>query len=172
MYEDKPEFPGGSGDAKQKPSVGVVWIFSGTAHFLKDHSLFLTFFSPPTGQTLIGIEVQREFPLPRTKTEICTFFNQIMNFPEQSLESVKHFILVKISKEGSSFLKSLIPTSQIQMLFLLYIYSQLTAEFLWFVVPLVIFYISFLSLVVFSLQMFYGREALRQLKSVSELMKK
>lgn len=95
-----------------------------------------------------------------------------MKFPEQSLESVKHYILVKISKEGSSFLKSLIPTSQIQMLVLLYIYSQLTADFLWFLVPLVVFYISFLSLVVFSLQMFYGREALRQLKTVSELMKR
>ena len=33
MYEDKPEFPGGRGDAKQKPSVGGVWIFSGTAHY-------------------------------------------------------------------------------------------------------------------------------------------
>lgn len=95
-----------------------------------------------------------------------------MKFPDQSLESVKHYILVKISKEGSSFLKSLIPTSQIQMLVLLYIYSQLTADFLWFLVPLVVFYISCLSLVVFSLQMFYGREALRQLKTVSELMKK
>lgn len=97
---------------------------------------------------------------------------KIMKFPQQSLESAKHFILVKISKKGSSFLKSLIPTSQIQMLLLLYIYSHLTGDFLGFLVPLVIFYISFLSLVVFSLQMFYGREALKQLKSVSQLMKK
>ena len=95
-----------------------------------------------------------------------------MKYPDQSLESAKHFILVKISKKGSTFLKSLIPTSQIQMLALLYVYSQLTAVFLWFIIPLIIFYICFLSLVVFSLQMFYGREALRQLRSVSELMKK
>lgn len=58
------------------------------------------------------------------------------------------------------------------MLFLLYIYSHLTGDFLWFLVPLVVFYIAFISLVVFSLQMFYGREALRQLRSVAELMKK
>jgi len=95
-----------------------------------------------------------------------------MKYPDQSLESAKHFILVKISKKGSTFLKSLIPTSQIQMLVLLYVYSQLTADFLWFIIPLIIFYVCFLSLVVFSLQMFYGREALRQLRSVSELMKK
>ena len=33
MYENKLEFPGGRGGgaAKQKPSVGGVWIFSGTA---------------------------------------------------------------------------------------------------------------------------------------------
>ena len=58
------------------------------------------------------------------------------------------------------------------MLVLLYVYSQLTAVFLWFIIPLITFYICFLSLVVFSLQMFYGREALRQLRSVSELMKR
>ena len=28
MYESKPEYPGGEGGAKQKPSVGGVWIFS------------------------------------------------------------------------------------------------------------------------------------------------
>jgi len=102
----------------------------------------------------------------------ASLIDKIMKFPQQSLESAKHFILVKISKKGSSFLKSLIPTSQIQMLLLLYIYSHLTGDFLWFIVPLVIFYISFLSLVVFSLQMFYGKEALRQLRSVSQLMEK
>ena len=32
MYENKLEFPGERGSAKQKPSVGGVWIFSGTAH--------------------------------------------------------------------------------------------------------------------------------------------
>ena len=31
-YETKLEFPGGRVGAKQKPSVGGLWIFSGTAH--------------------------------------------------------------------------------------------------------------------------------------------
>ena len=33
VYENKLEFPGGrwGGGAKQKPSMGGVWIFSGTA---------------------------------------------------------------------------------------------------------------------------------------------
>ena len=34
MYENKLEFPRGEGGAKQKPSVGGVWIFSGTAQSL------------------------------------------------------------------------------------------------------------------------------------------
>ena len=34
-YEAKLEFPGGMGGAKQKPSVGGVRIFSGTAHCIK-----------------------------------------------------------------------------------------------------------------------------------------
>ena len=31
-YDAKVEFPGGGGGAKQKPSVGGVWLFSGNAH--------------------------------------------------------------------------------------------------------------------------------------------
>ena len=31
MYDDEPEFPGGGGMQNNKPSVGGVWIFSGTA---------------------------------------------------------------------------------------------------------------------------------------------
>ena len=32
VYENQVVFPWGGGGAKRKPSVGVVWIFSGTAH--------------------------------------------------------------------------------------------------------------------------------------------
>ena len=32
LYENKLEFPRGRRGAKQKPSMGGVWIFSGSAH--------------------------------------------------------------------------------------------------------------------------------------------
>ena len=32
IYENKLEFPGGEGVQNKKPSMGGVWIFSGTAH--------------------------------------------------------------------------------------------------------------------------------------------
>ena len=41
MYENEQEFPGGRGGAEQKPSVGGVWIFSGTTH------LFICFVMSP-----------------------------------------------------------------------------------------------------------------------------
>ena len=34
MYEAKLEFPGGRGVQNKKPSIGGVWIFSGTAQFI------------------------------------------------------------------------------------------------------------------------------------------
>ena len=33
QYKAKLEFPGGCGGAKQKRSMGGVWIFSGTTHY-------------------------------------------------------------------------------------------------------------------------------------------
>ncbi|XP_048585074.1 wolframin isoform X2 [Nematostella vectensis] len=97
---------------------------------------------------------------------------QVVQYPYQSFESFKHYILLNISQRGSAWVKSLIPTAQIQTLMLLYLYNQLTPEMLWFIIPLIVFFIAVTGLVVFSMQMFYGREALKQLKSVSELMKK
>ena len=40
VYENKPEFPGGRGVRNKKPSVGGVWISSGTAH---SHSMIWSF---------------------------------------------------------------------------------------------------------------------------------
>ena len=42
MYENKLEFPGsrGGGVQNKKPSVGGVWIFSGTAHYYQQQQLF------------------------------------------------------------------------------------------------------------------------------------
>ena len=34
LYEAKLEFPGGRGVQNKKPSIGGVWIFSGTAQFI------------------------------------------------------------------------------------------------------------------------------------------
>ena len=41
MYENKLEFPGGRGVQNKTPSVGRVWIFSGTAHFLNSRKYII-----------------------------------------------------------------------------------------------------------------------------------
>jgi len=40
-YEAKVEFPGGRGDAKQKPSMGGVWILSGATHYIDNLSVLV-----------------------------------------------------------------------------------------------------------------------------------
>ena len=50
MYGNKLEFPigkGGGGGAKQKPSVGGVWIFSETAHLTLHQVSLRAFFHAP-----------------------------------------------------------------------------------------------------------------------------
>ncbi|KAK3727042.1 hypothetical protein QZH41_012567, partial [Actinostola sp. cb2023] len=96
----------------------------------------------------------------------------VLKYPHQSLESFKFSALSIISRRGSTWLKSLVPTSQIQTLVLLYLYHQLSAKILWFIVPLMIFYISMTTLIVFSLQMFHGRQSLRKLRNFSNILRK
>ena len=42
MYENKLEFPGGRGVQNKKPSVGVVWILSGTEHCEMEKEIILS----------------------------------------------------------------------------------------------------------------------------------
>ena len=95
-----------------------------------------------------------------------------MKYPHQSFESVKHYVLVTASKNGTTWLRNMIPTSQLQTLFLLFLYSQLSAEMFWFIIPLIAFYMSFLAMIVFSLQMLYGSQIMGQIQDVTVLLKR
>lgn len=74
------------------------------------------------------------------------------------------------SKEGTSWLVSLIPVNQIQIMLLLFAYSFLTPSFLFLVIPLFCFYLSFFGMVVSTLQMFYGRRKLSNVTTWAKMM--
>lgn len=83
------------------------------------------------------------------------FFLQVFLYPRQTASLAIDHGLEYASKEGMSLLLSLIPTNQLHLLTLMFIYSFLTPGFLLLVIPLMSFFISFLVMVISTLQVLF-----------------
>ena len=75
------------------------------------------------------------------------------------------------SRDGLGLVMSCIPTDQIYFLALFFVYGFLSAKFLLIVVPLLVFYISFLTLLVTTLQMFYKKRKRQEANALAEVLK-
>ncbi len=76
------------------------------------------------------------------------------------------------AKQGAGWLRSFIPTQQIHMLLVFFMYSVLSVHFFIFAIPLFLFYISFLSLIICTLQMFYSQRKMRDVKALASMLQK
>jgi wolfamin len=75
------------------------------------------------------------------------------------------------SKDGLNMVMSCVPTDQIYFLTLFFLYGFLTPKFLLEVVPLVIFYISYATIIITTLQMFYKKKKLKEANALAEMLK-
>lgn len=72
--------------------------------------------------------------------------------------------------QGMIWLKALIPVHQIYMLLLLFIYSLVSLNtVLWFL-PIVIFFVTFSFVLICTMQMFYSRRKLNDLKALADML--
>ena len=74
------------------------------------------------------------------------------------------------AKQGMSWLKTLIPTQQIHMLLVFFLYSVLSFHFFVHVIPLFLFYFSLLTMIVCTLQMFYGKRKLKDVEALAQML--
>ncbi len=76
------------------------------------------------------------------------------------------------AKQGAGWLRSFIPTQQIHMLLVFFLYSVLSVHVFIFAVPLFLFCISFLSLIVCTLQMFYSQRKMRDVQALANMLQR
>ena len=76
------------------------------------------------------------------------------------------------AKQGAGWLRSFIPTQQIHMLLVFFLYSVLSVHVFIFAIPLFLFYISFLTLIVCTLQMFYSQKKMRDVQALASMLQK
>nr|QFR55263.1 WSF1 [Onchidium reevesii] len=95
---------------------------------------------------------------------------KIFVYPKQTGSIIVDQVLEYASKEGLNAALSLIPTNQIYLLALLFLYSYLTPGFLFLVIPLMVFYISALVLLIATLQMFYKKRKQKDATTLTKML--
>lgn len=101
-----------------------------------------------------------------------SFYTKVTRYPGKTLVWILDSTVETAGSQGIVWLRSLLPINQIYMLVVLFIYSLISfAAFLW-IIPLLGFYISFLCMTIFMMQMFYNKRKLRDVKALAEMLEK
>lgn len=80
--------------------------------------------------------------------------HQLLKFPLHALLEIKEHLIDWASRAGMQWLSALIPTHHVNALIFFFIISHLTIEFFIFIIPLLIFYLSFFSMIICTLRVF------------------
>ncbi|XP_071102570.1 wolframin-like isoform X1 [Haliotis cracherodii] len=103
--------------------------------------------------------------------ESAGYVTKIYRYPRQTFSSVMDQALEYSSQEGLNWVVSLIPTNQLYVLGLLFVYSFITPDFMFFFIPLFIFYLSFAAIIVCTLQMFYKKKKQNDAATLAGVLK-
>lgn len=79
---------------------------------------------------------------------------QLLKFPLYALLEIKEHLIDWASRAGMQWLSALIPTHHVNTLIFFFIISNLTIEFFIFLIPLLVFYLSFFSMIICTLRVF------------------
>lgn len=100
------------------------------------------------------------------------WYKKLLYYPGKTVSYISDHMVEYGAKQGMTVLKSMIPTQQIYMLLIFFVYSVVSVHFLLRIFPLFFFYFSFLSMVVCTLQMFYSRKKLNDIRAMGGMLQK
>uniref|UniRef100_A0A1A8ML84 Wolfram syndrome 1b (Wolframin) n=2 Tax=Nothobranchius pienaari TaxID=704102 RepID=A0A1A8ML84_9TELE len=95
---------------------------------------------------------------------------KMLKFPLIALLEIKEHLIEWASRAGMQWLSALIPTHHINALIFFFIISNLTIEFFIFLIPLLIFYLSFFSMVICTLRVFQNSKAWERFRALTDLL--
>ncbi|MCJ8733831.1 hypothetical protein PDJAM_G00228210 [Pangasius djambal] len=95
---------------------------------------------------------------------------KILKFPLHAVTEVKEVLIDWASRAGMQWISALIPTHHVNTLIFFFIISNLTLDFFLLVIPLVIFYLSFLSMVICTLRVFQNSKAWENFKTLTAML--
>ncbi|KAG7458444.1 hypothetical protein MATL_G00220310 [Megalops atlanticus] len=94
----------------------------------------------------------------------------ILRFPLKVLMEMKEHLIDWASRAGVQWLSTIIPTQHVNALIFFFIISNLTIDFFAFLIPLLIFYLSFISMVICTLRVFQNSKAWENFRALTSLL--
>uniref|UniRef100_UPI003AAFD6FB wolframin n=1 Tax=Centroberyx gerrardi TaxID=166262 RepID=UPI003AAFD6FB len=95
---------------------------------------------------------------------------KLLKFPLHALLEIKEHLIDWASRAGMQWLSALIPTHHVNALIFFFIISNLTIEFFIFSIPLLVFYLSFFSMVICTLRVFQNSKAWENFRALTDLL--
>uniref|UniRef100_A0A3B5KXS4 Uncharacterized protein n=1 Tax=Xiphophorus couchianus TaxID=32473 RepID=A0A3B5KXS4_9TELE len=95
---------------------------------------------------------------------------KLLKFPLYALLEIKEHLIDWASRAGMQWLSALIPTHHVNALIFFFIISNLTIEFFIFLIPLLIFYLSFFSMIICTLRVFQNSKAWENFRALTDLL--
>lgn len=101
-----------------------------------------------------------------------SFIVKVSRYPGKTIAWVVDNAVDTAGSQGMLWLKSLFPFNQIYMLVVLFIYSLISIDAVLWIVPLIGFYVAIFALVISTMQMFYNRRKLNDVKVLAEMLER
>lgn len=79
---------------------------------------------------------------------------QMLQYPLHAIVEMKEHLVDWASRAGVQWLSTIIPTQHVNALIFFFIISNLTVDLFAFVIPLLVFYLSFISMIICTLRVF------------------
>ncbi|KAM5271928.1 wolframin [Ctenodactylus gundi] len=95
---------------------------------------------------------------------------RVAKYPLHAIMEVKEYLIDVASKAGMHWLSTIVPTHHINALIFFFIISNLTIDFFAFCIPLVVFYLSFVSMVICTLKVFQDSKAWENFRALTDLL--
>ncbi|XP_051506417.1 wolframin-like isoform X1 [Myxocyprinus asiaticus] len=95
---------------------------------------------------------------------------KVLKFPLHAVLEVKEVLIDWASHAGMQWISALIPTHHVNTLIFFFIISNLTLEFFVLVIPLIIFYLSFVSMVICTLRVFQNGKAWENFRALTSML--
>ncbi|KPP62366.1 wolframin-like [Scleropages formosus] len=95
---------------------------------------------------------------------------KVLKYPLHAITEIKEHLIDWASRAGMQWLSAIIPTHHVNALLFFFIISNLTIDFFAFIIPLVIFYLSFISMVICTLRVFQNSKAWENFRALTALL--
>uniref|UniRef100_A0A667XXM2 Wolframin ER transmembrane glycoprotein n=1 Tax=Myripristis murdjan TaxID=586833 RepID=A0A667XXM2_9TELE len=104
---------------------------------------------------------QNKSPTPQSNGE---------KYPIHAIVQMKEHLIDWASRAGVQWLSTIIPTHHVNALIFFFIISNLTVDLFAFVIPLLVFYLSFISMIICTLRVFQSSKTWENFRALTSLL--